>query len=208
MMLILALIIPAFAHAADQQPGRPHWSLELKGGTFAPVLENWSQYYGRKDMPQYEGTLAYKVLRQVEVGVSAGTARDKGQGYAPVHGTVSGEVTYDLYPLNVFVLVRGVISEKQWLVPYVGGGWTRMYYRVKIQDQDTVRGSADGYHARGGLQLLLDGIDRSASNNLYMEFGIYHTYLFVEAEKTKAKYKPTSVELGGTAYLIGLLFEF
>jgi hypothetical protein len=41
---------------------------------------------------------------------------------------LNGEVDYDLYPVNVFVLVRGVINENQWLVPYIGGGWTRMYY--------------------------------------------------------------------------------
>ena len=63
-------------------------------------------------------------------------------------GTVSGEVTYELYPLNVFVLVRGIINEKQWLVPYVGGGWTRMYYRVKVQDQDTVRYVVDQLNRR------------------------------------------------------------
>jgi hypothetical protein len=208
ILMLLALLVPAAAYGAESVPDRPHWSLELKGGTFAPVLDNWSHYYGKRSMPEYEGTLAYKVLRQVEVGVSAGTARDKGQGYAPGHGTVSGEVTYELYPVNVFVLVRGIINERQWLVPYIGGGYTRMYYRETIQDQGTVRGSADGYHVRGGLQLLLDGIDRGAANNLYMDFGVYHTYFFVEAERTKAKDKASSSDLGGTAYLMGLLFEF
>ncbi len=208
ILMLLALLVPAATYGAEPVPDRPHWSLELKGGTFAPVLDNWSHYYGKRSMPEYEGTLAYKVLRQVEVGVSAGTARDKGQGYAPGHGTVSGEVTYELYPVNVFVLVRGIINEKQWLVPYIGGGYTRMYYRETIQDQGTVRGSADGYHVRGGLQLLLDGIDQGAANNLYRDFGVYHTYFFVEAERTKARDKPTSIDLGGTAYLMGLLFEF
>ena len=126
----------------------------------------------------------------------------------PGHGTLSGNVSYDLYPLNVFVLLRGVISERQWLVPYVGGGWTRIFYQDKIQDQNTVHGSADGYHLRGGLQLLLDGIDRDAANSLSMDYGVYHTYFFVEAERTKAKIKTASVDLGGTAYLMGLLFEF
>ena len=208
ILILLALLIPAAAHGAEPSPSRPHWSLELKGGTFAPVLANWSNYYGKRNMPEYEGTLAYKVLRQIEVGVSAGTAKDKGQGLAPGHGTLNGEVDYELYPVNIFVLVRGVITEKQWLVPYIGGGWTRMYYHERIQDQGTVRGSADGYHVRGGLQLLLDNIDRSAANSLYLDFGVYHTYFFVEAERTKAKDKPTSIDLGGTSYLMGFLFEF
>ena len=83
-----------------------------------------------------------------------------------------------------------------------------MFYREKIQDQGRVHGSVDGYHVRGGLQLLLDGIDRHAANSLYMDFGVYHTYFFVEAERTTAKDKASSNDLGGTAYLMGLLFEF
>jgi hypothetical protein len=208
ILLLLALTAPAVAYAEEPVHERPYWSLELKGGTFAPALDDWSRYYGKKDMPEYAGTLAYKVLRQVEIGVGGGSAKDRGQATAPIHGTLSGDVSYKLYPLNVFVLVRGIISENQWVVPYIGGGWTRMYYRQSVEGQGEVRGSADGYHVRGGLQLSLDNIDESAADNLYSEEGVYHTYLFIEAERTKAKVRSLSVDLGGTAYLIGLLFEF
>jgi hypothetical protein len=71
LLMLLALLVPAAVYGAEPLPDRPHWSLELKGGTFAPVLDNWAYYYGKRSMPEYEGTLAYKVLRQVEVGVSA-----------------------------------------------------------------------------------------------------------------------------------------
>jgi hypothetical protein len=208
VLLVLALLVPAAAYAADTVLDRPHWSLEIKGGTFAPALDNWAQYYGKRNMPAYEGALAYKLLRQVEVGVGAGSATDTGHAFAPGHGTMSGQVTYELYPLHVFVLLRGIISESQWLVPYIGGGWTRMYYREKIQEQETVHGSADGYHVRGGLQFALDGLDQSAANSMYMDYGVYHTYFFVEAEQTKANLRSVSIDLGGDAYLMGLLFEF
>jgi len=208
LVLLIALILPAVAYAEEPLLERPHWSLELKGGTFAPVIEHWAQYYGKKDMPEYAGTLAYKVLRQVEIGVGAGLAKDKGMGWAPIHGTLSGDVSYTLYPINVFVVVRGVINENQWLVPYIGGGWTRMYYRQTVEGQGTVKGSADGYHVRGGLQLSLNNLDQNAANNLYADYGVYHTYLFVEAEESKVKIKSSSIDLGGTSYLMGLLFEF
>ena len=58
------------------------------------------------------------------------------------------------------------------------------------------------------MQFALDRIDQGAANNMYMEYGVYHTYFFVEAEQTKAKVQSASVDLGGTAYLMGLLFEF
>lgn len=214
ILLLLVLVLPSAASAEDPGLGRPHWSLEVKGGTFAPTIERWGEYYGKKNMPEYAVTLAYKILRQVEIGVGAGMARDKGLAHAPLHSEasgaafLSGSVAHELYPFNVFVLARGIIYEDQWLVPYIGGGWTRMYYRQKIEDQGRVRGSADGYHMRGGLQLCLDILDQSAANNMLRDYGVYHTYLFVEAERTKAKLKSLSVDLGGTAYMLGLLFEF
>ena len=208
-LFILVLMLPPLAaFAEDPLTAEPHWSLEVKGGMFTPVLENWAQFYGKRSMPEYAATLAYKLLRQVEVGVGAGSIRGKGQSYAPLHKIYTGNVTYELYPVNAFVLVRGMISEDQWLVPYVGGGWTRMYYREKIEDEATARGHADGYHVRGGLQFSLDFIDRSSSNRMYLDYGVYHTYFFVETEYTRAMVKSVKTNLGGTAYLAGLLFEF
>jgi hypothetical protein len=206
--ILILMLLPSAAFAEDPLLEQPHWSVEVKGGMFAPVLENWSQFYGKRSMPEYAGTLAYKLLRQVEVGVGAGLIRGKGQSYAPLHKIYTGNVTYEIFPVNAFVLVRGVISEDQRLVPYVGGGFTRIYYREKASDQPTARGHADGYHVRGGLQLSLDFIDRNAQNRMYRDYGVYHTYLFVETEHNRAIVKSVSTDLGGTAYLVGLLFEF
>ena len=145
------------------------------------------------------------------MGVEGGYIRDKGLGFAPVHNVSAGSVTYELFPLQAFVLIRGVFSEKQWLIPYIGGGWTRMYYREKIEFQGSVKGFADGSHGRAGLQFLLDGLDQSAANSFYLEHGVMHTYLFFEAQRTRAMIDTVtgeSVNLGGTSYLAGLLFEF
>jgi hypothetical protein len=43
---------------------------------------------------------------------------------------------------------------------------------------------------------------------MYIDYGVDHTYFFVEAEYTSAKVKSVSVDLGGTAFQAGLLFEF
>lgn len=206
--ILVLMHLPSSAKAEDPLLKQPHWSLEVKGGKFAPVLENWSQFYGKRSMPEYSATLAYKVLRQVEIGVGAGSIRGKGHSYAPLHNLYVGNVTYTLYPANAFVLLRGIVKEDQWVVPYVGGGWTRMFYRETIDGQKAARGHADGYHVRGGLQLSLDFIDRNSQNMMYLNYGVYHTYLFFETEYTHAIVKAVSTNLGGTAYLGGLLFEF
>ena len=211
-ILIFALLIwPAALFAEEPAAERPHWSFEIKGGDFIPAIDNWSQYYGRRYTKEYGGSLAYKLLRPLEVGIEGNYIEDRGQGLAPLHNIAAGNVTYKLYPVNVFVLARGVFSENQWLVPYVGGGWTRIFYEEEVEKQGVARGAVNGYHARAGLQLLLDGIDVDAANSLYLDSGVYHTYFFLEAEYTRAMVDTvsgSSVNLGRTSWLGGLLFEF
>ena len=211
-MLILVLIMSPVALLAAESPAeRPHWSLEVKGGDFIPDIVGWSQYYGNRYTGEVGGSLAYKIWRPLEVGIEGDYIRDKGQGFAPLHNLTAGTVSYKVAPLNVFLLVRGIFSENQWLVPYVGGGWTRMFYREEVEGQGVSRGSVNGYHARAGIQLLLDKIDTGGSNSFYLDFGVVHTYLFLEAERTHAMVDTVSgnsVNLGGTSWLGGFLFEF
>ena len=215
LLLLLLLLAPSFTAAADQAPDplqdRPHWSLELKGGRFTPAAEDWQTYYGEKSTWHIAGSVAYKVLRQAEIGLEGGMIKDTGHGLAPTNNVITGTVEYEIWPLHAFALVRAVFAEGQWLVPYAGGGWTRVYYREKIEQQATARGSVDGSHYRFGLQLLLDKMDPGAANNLFQDFGIRHTYLFVESQVIKADTEDATgatVKLGGKSILYGLLFEF
>jgi len=210
-ILILILALPAAAFAAEPLLDQPHWSLGIKGGWFYPDIDNWKTYYGDDKTWQYAGSLAYKLTNLFEVGVEGGISKDHGQGKGAISGTVVGNVTYELYPLQAFVLVRGAFIENQLIVPYVGGGWTRMFYEEKIEAQGTIHGHADGYHGRAGLQFLLDAGDITAARNLLRDYGIYHTYFFFETQYSRAMINDlsgASVNLGGTSYLMGLQFEF
>jgi hypothetical protein len=206
--LLVLLVLPSMAMAADSGMGRSNWSMEIKGGTFTPALENWSQYYDRKNIPQLEASLAYLFVPQFEAGLGSGWMRGKGHLYAPQHGIFTGNVVYDLYPVNAFVLVRGVTSDEQWLIPYIGGGWTRMYYKEKVEDQADVSGHVDGYHIRGGLQLSLDIFDPRAANTMLLDYGVEHTFIFFEAEYTRVVVSSISDDIGGKSYLWGLRMEF
>jgi len=208
LILILSLSLNVFAD--DQTQGRPSWSLELKGGLFYPAIGNWQEFYGDDKTGQYGLAFGYKIFRMLELGIGGSYIKDVGQGYAPVHGIVTGSVTYQLIPVDVYVLVRGVLQENQWIVPYVGGGYTYMYYQEKIALQSTVSGHADGYHGRAGLQFLLDVLDQGAATSFYRDVGVYHTYFFTEAQYNRAMANTPSgsVNLGGWSYIGGLLFEF
>jgi hypothetical protein len=216
-VLAIAVLQACPALAAADTAERPHWSLDVKGGYFYPDFDQfpndqkWADFYGDDKTWQVSWSLAYKLLRQVEIGLEGGVIKDRGQGWAPTNGILTGRVEYELYPASAFVVLRGVFSEDQWIAPYIGGGYTRVFYREKIQDQGTVKGFANGYYGKAGIQLLLDGTDRSAANNLYMTYGIHHTWIFFEAQKITAKVNDVNgveVDLGGVSYLGGLLFEF
>ncbi len=215
--LLVLLLTPLIAFAADPIIDRPHWSLDLKGGSYIPEFGDWSTYFKGGDAGTYGGSFSYKLLRQLELGVEGRYVRASGQGNAPLHAAaagattfLAGDVTYELAPLNVFVLARGVFNENQWLIPYAGGGWTRMFYREEVKDQGVARGRTDGYHARAGIQFVLDGLDAHAAHNIRADYGIDHTSLFIEMEYIRAIVDTAggSVDLGGKSWVAGLLFEF
>jgi hypothetical protein len=211
VLLAAFLCVPIFVSAAEPVVERPHWSLELKGGVFYPGASDWSKYYGSSYTGEYGGALAYKVLRQLELGVEGSYSNVTGKANAPLNGTLSGEVNNQLVPLGVFVLGRGIFYEKQLLVPYVGGGWNRTFYWQEVKNQGKVKGSVNGYYGRAGLQILLDDIDSESSKNLYNDYGVNHSYFFAEGKYSYAS-APTlpsgTVNLGGTSWLGGFLFEF
>ena len=210
LLAVVLLLLPSVAAAAERWD-RPHWSLELKGGAFFPATENWSKFYGSSYLEQFGGALSYKVIRQLELGIAGTYGWATGKGVQPSHGVAAGETDYQQAPLDLFILARGVFDENQLLVPYAGGGYTRMFYRVGVKGQSSTEGSVNGYHARAGLQFLLDRLEPESAENLYNDYGLQHTYFFVEGKYTRAiadTVPSGSVNIGGTSALAGLLVEF
>lgn len=207
----ISFLLPIAAYGEDRGDESPHWSLEVKAGLFYPAIEHWEEYYGDNSIGQYSVGISYKIVRRIEAGIDGGYVRDAGKGYAPGHGMLTGRVIYELFPFNAHILLRGEFTKDQWIVPYVGGGWTRIYYREETEFQETQRGRADGMHTRAGLQFLLDGLDQSAANSLYLDYGVHHTYLIIEVQRLRALINTTAggrLNIGGTSFFAGFLFEY
>ncbi|HEX5057534.1 MAG TPA: MXAN_2562 family outer membrane beta-barrel protein [Gammaproteobacteria bacterium] len=211
LLLCAMSALPAAAQeegAAQTSPdvnlNHSHWSAEVRTGRFEPELEEWATYYGDTKADVLGLSLAWKFLRQVEVGLAIDYIEDKGVGTLP-NGAFGGEVDFHMYPAHLYVMLRGVFFENQWVVPYAGGGLSRVYYRQEIDNQSSVRGHADGDHTRYGLQFLLDGIDPGNAAG-FEEEGVENTYLFIEKLSYSAELQ--GVELGGDSTMFGLLFEF
>jgi len=187
----------------------PSWSLEIKGGTFTPAIADWELFYDDDKTRRFAASLAYKVSRYFEVGIEGGRLRDHGKGYLPLNDIIGGDVTYELYPLNIYITLVGAFRENQLLVPYVGGGWTRAYYKISIVNQRGIKGSVDGFHYKAGVKILLDVLDQQNARNLRDKYGIDNTYLFLEYQSITAEVGMTpKVDLGGDSYLFGISFDY
>lgn len=184
----------------------PRWSLEFKYGEFTPDIEDWEVYFGDETAKQIGFGGAYKIFRWFEAGLEVNYIRDKGQGYLPLNDMLGGNVTYHLYPVHAYVLLRGIFFEDQWVVPYIGGGYSKVWYRQAVENQASSRGNTDGSHVRGGIQILLDWIDTGGAAAMETDSGVSNTYLVIEAQRFSAEID--GIELGGDSVMVGLLFEF
>jgi len=212
MFVFIFVGIALFGMAANTlaDDNRPHWSAEVKFGQFRPDLDEWDTFYNKDYMWQYGAALAYKVIRQLDIGLEASYMSQSGKGILPLNNQVGGDVDYTLIPVSAFVTLRAVFSESQIIVPYVGGGVTRMYYEQDVDGGKTSKGNTDGSYYKAGVQFLLDRVDTTGASILKRDFGIYNTYLFFEFANTTAEIDDVNgdeVDLGGKSYFLGLLFE-
>ncbi len=187
----------------------PRWSLGFKSGYFKPALDQWKANYGGSGNIEWAGQLGFKITRRWELGIEGGYFTDSG-----IALTGSGLPTiYDqkikLFPLQAYLLYRLIFNEDQLFVPFVGGGYSHFIYRQSLEGKGTIKGSQEGYHARIGLQFLLDWFDPAAADSFNLDMGVKNSYLVFEAQYRKVNgFGSESVDLGGWSYLGSLLFEF
>jgi len=205
LAVIFFTLIPTIVFAEQE---KPRWTLEMNLSLFEPRDENWSSYYGSDRMPTIGASFAYRILNVLDVGTSFDYGQDRGTGTLPVSNIRAGRVIYNIVPVDVFAVLRLRFTEGQWIVPYAGGGYTRFFYHQRVSGEGSVRGSINGYHARAGLQILLDGLDKSAAKTMLKTYGGINSYLYFEVKRTHAKTSSPAVQLGGYSFKSGLMVEF
>jgi hypothetical protein len=155
-----------------------------------------------------------------------------GWQYGWVDGTAieegaTDETGFNLVPFDVAVTYRFDYLARRWgvpLVPYVKAGFTwALWWVTNGKDEIANARSPDppyegrtgmsntfGFFAGGGLQLLLDVLDRSMAMSLDEETGINHSYLFVEFTRRELNdfYSASSIDLSESHLSFGLMFEF
>ncbi len=200
---------PERVRAQQGSPGnttKPHWTIEIKASRFEPELDDWQRFYGDDHSNQFGLAFAYKILRQLEIGLATDRFKEDGVGNLPLNNRTGGQVEYEQQTRHLFVLYRAIFNEQQIFVPYIGAGISEASYKQTILNQDEVEGDADGHHWRLGLQILLDKTEVSSASNLNEESGIDNSYFIIELQETDIEID--NIPLGGTALSIGFTFEF
>ncbi|MBI5446610.1 MAG: fibronectin type III domain-containing protein [Deltaproteobacteria bacterium] len=208
-LVATALLLPSPSPA---QPLRAHWVVGVMGGAFEPGTEDWGTTFDHERLPAGKVNIGYRLLSTLELGVEAGYWRAEGEAATTVSGrlvTPAANETLTVIPLQGYALLNFQFTDRQWLVPYAGGGYSRYYFRQAIEGQDDSKGHLDGYHFRGGVKFLLNGLDPASAQRANAYFNLKKTFLALEAQWAKVDdFGDANADLGGVSYYGGLVLEF
>ncbi len=211
MALVFAGLLCLSSTAGAVERVSESWYTTVKMGVFYPAAADWKVYYGDDFTPSFSVGLHYSPLPFFSIGGEVGVAQDKGKGVAVANGTLAGEAEIDLYPASLELTLFGRRREHQTIVPYLSAGVLRVGYRGEASgNPDVIKGSADGWLMRAGLQWRLNDLDLGTARVARENYGIDQTYLLLEYSRHQAD-KDTeagSVDLGGESLVLGVGIRF
>ena len=198
-------LAPSPAEAQDRESS-PRWMYSIVGGYTYPDLDGYETFYGGDRDTSFSITGGYRLRSWLEVGGRIGFREDDGLARAPDGTDIPDAVELTVMPLHVFA---DFIFERpgRRLVPYAGVGVGGAWYRQEVDLQSDVDGRTDiGGLVRAGLRwrFASSGSRRAASG----PGGPMYTRSFVLIEAEHFDAETNGIELGGTAYHIGVRFEF
>jgi len=207
--LAAVLGVAAGGNASGQEApatSSPRWMYEIKGGYFYPELDDYEAFYGDDRDTAFAVSGAYRLRDWLEVGVEIGYTRDRGEGRTSDGEAVPDAVKQELWPLRVFADFIFDQPDRRF-VPYAGLGLGWVLYRQEVELQPGRDGRTDaGAFGRAGVRWrFASSGDRSAASR-GRDAMFTRSYAFVEAQRFTAEID--DVDLGGTAYLLGVRFEF
>ncbi|MGM0574488.1 MAG: MXAN_2562 family outer membrane beta-barrel protein [Myxococcota bacterium] len=212
-----------------------HMMLELHVGPYQPQVDDqfdsaspYQDTFGDDQMILFGMHLDYQIWQEVgSVAVGGGIRYGWVDGQAL---DANGEPTDDdtslnLMPLEASAVYRFDYAAIRWgvpLVPYAKAGLTYAIWWVKdgrdevanARDPDgggrVGRGGTFGFHAKAGLQILLDWASPDMATEFDQEVGVNNSYLFAEYSWNSINNfgSDTSIDLSDATASFGLMFEF
>ena len=149
---------------------------------------NFKDIYGDAKIPallfEYEYPLTQAIGRigiKGETGFIATSATGRFKNPARAGEVPEERFTFLMVPLQATVIYRFQFADNQWVVPFVegGGGY---YGIVELRDDSKAPkfGGSPVAVAAGGINILLDWLDRQAVRQLDADYGINHVWLSLQ----------------------------
>lgn len=211
----LFFLLPLLFLAAPSRASndRPLWSVNVQGGMFRPAQEDWNKNYRSDSTEDWRAGLGLWLSRSVLMGIEGGIRSSKGDVAVNDKGeTLSKVLPQELtvFPAQAYLLFEGTFNEGQLLSPFVGIGYSRYYYRLKVEDGSKTKGHLHGWHYRLGLKLLLNSFDPRSALRAKQGYGVDRTFLTFEAQHATVNDFGNSEDsdLGGWSYLGGVSVDF
>ena len=204
-LFLLFLFFSQPAHAVELT--EEHWAGEVKGGFYFPTNDNMDRFFGGCCNGFYEFRFGRLIKSQLQIDVGLGFMLEKASALGSITNRPSGErFTFMILPISNSVTYRFDRLENQVLVPFVGAGVDYMWYRESLSGSST-SGWKFGYHAFGGLQILLEWFDRVTD---FMEGeGVNDVYLTLEGRWTQIdNFGGNGLNVSGFSTMMGLYFSF
>jgi hypothetical protein len=210
---VAALILAGLALGAGQaRADGLRWTASAKGGVWFPAETGWDDHYDSKIAADWRLTLGIRPFSRFEVGLEGGYRKTEGDVDTTRRGDPLGRTldqTLTVFPVQAYVTydLRG--APDALLVPYVGAGYSRYYYRHEVEEASTVRGRQHGYHVRGGLKVLLNPFDPAAARRAAGGKGPARTYACLEGQYARVDdFGSADADLGGWSVLAGAALQW
>lgn len=115
--------------------------------------------------------------------------------------------TFLLMPNQVAFQYKFQFAETQWFVPYIeGGAGYFTFLEARNDGKKTKLGASPTLVTSGGLQILLDGLNRRNATSLDRDYGVNHLWLLMELRLVETLGK--GIDLSSSIITIGFLAEY
>lgn len=192
--------------------------LELRGGPYQPDLGKngaFDRYFGGDSGPLLGLQISYIAFRMPNIAyvtVGGGFSWVNYSGHASAVGSttsVTEDTSLTLLPLTALASLRIDALPRKLGLPFIlvgKVGWQWTHWDTDTGARSDASGWSQGISYAAQLALDLDSFDGAAARSLDEEWGINHSSAFFEVYR----FSPTSDSLpvGGTAWILGLAFNF
>lgn len=197
-------------HAESPQ----HFSFSIQGGPYVPKIPGYSTIYGGSNKPMFEFAMEWQFLKlfgKLALGGSIGYMRDSGFGLFKSDETPSEvRFVFQVVPAKATLFYRAQYFRDQPVVPFGEFGYDFYYFTENsTTGGHSFSGGKDGYHYGGGIQILLDILDRKSAGAMDTDYGINNTFLVGEYRVSKVNDFGKGVwDFSSKTWFVGLMFEF